>query len=194
MVIKTLFKAHFSFLIAKLTRSAIALLGITTLSQPSFAQSPTFFCSTSDGIPATIAHTSSGEVPMILWNSSDLSDSGDTPHKRCEDVSNRFQTYYKIGKLKYITTERRNGQLVVCVAQQENGLCSDEPLFALQSDESNPKATLQRIFRICVACAVPINEMSSRIYISLDKYLNGEYPSLSTSEVQSSSPLPGSSR
>jgi hypothetical protein len=183
-----------SFLIAKLTRSAIALFSITTLSQPSFAQSPTFFCGTSNGVPATIAHTSSGEVPMILWNSSDLSDSGDTPHKRCEEVSNRFQTYYKIGKLKYITTERRNGQLVVCVAQEENGPCSDEPLFALQSDQSNPKATLQRIFRIRVASAVPSNEMSSRIYISLDKYLNGEYPSLSTSGVRSSSPLPGSSR
>jgi hypothetical protein len=157
---------------------AIAFGVATFISQPSKAQSTTFFCGTSNGIPATLARTPRGEVPMILWNSSTLGDSGDSPQKRCEEVSQRLQTYYNSGKLKYITTGRKNGQLVVCVAQEENGSCTDEPLFPLNSNNSNPSATLQRIFRIRVASVAPISETRNRIYIDLDKYLNGEYLSL----------------
>lgn len=131
---------------------------------------------------------------MILWSSSTLGELGDTPQKRCEEVSNKFQTYYNTGKLKYITTERRKGQVVACVAQEENGPCGDEALFTLKSDETTPRASLQRIFRIRVASAAPINETGSRIYINLDKYLNGEYPSLAPSGERTPSPLPGSSR
>lgn len=184
MVIKTLSKVH----ICSVSALAIAFLSPSALSQPSAAEETTFFCGTSKGVPATIARTSRGEVSMILWNSSTLPKSGDTPQNLCEDVSQKFQTYYNNGTLKYITTERRNGQLVACVAQEENGSCSGEPLFSLNSNESNPRATLQRIFRIRVASAAPISETNSRLYINWDKYLKGEYPSLapSTRRVQGS--------
>lgn len=194
MDIKTLSEPHIGLTIAKLASSIFTLLSVTIITQPSFAESTTFFCGTNNGIPATIARTPRGEVPMILWNSSNLGELGDTPQKRCEEVSHKFQTYYNTGKLKYITTERRNGQVVACVAQEENGPCGDEPLFTLSLDETTPRASLQRIFRIRVTSAAPINEMGSRIYISLDKYLNGEYPSLSPSGERTPSPLPGSSR
>jgi hypothetical protein len=157
---------------------AIAFGAATFISQPSKAQSTTFFCGTSNGIPATLARTPRGEVPMILWNSSTIGESGDAPQERCEEVSKRLQTYYNSGKLKYITTGKRNDQLVVCVAQEENGSCTDEPLFPLNSNDSNPSATLQRIFRIRVTSAAPISETRTRIYINLNQYLNGEYPSL----------------
>ncbi|HEY9602917.1 MAG TPA: COP23 domain-containing protein [Allocoleopsis sp.] len=194
MNIKTLSEPHIGLTIAKLSSSIFTLLSVTILTQPSFAESTTFFCGTSNGIPATIARTPRGEVLMILWNSSNFGELGDTPQKRCEEVSHTFQTYYNMGKLKYITTDRRNGQVVACVAQEENGPCGDEALFTLKSDETTPRASLQRIFRIRVASAAPINETGSRLYISLDKYLNGEYPSLSPSGEPTPSPLPGSSR
>lgn len=157
---------------------AIALLSATAISEPSHAEDITFFCGTSNGAPATIARTTGVEVPMILWNSSTVISSGDTPQKLCEDVSKKLQTYNNSGTLKYITTAKKNDQLVVCIAREENGPCSGEPLFALNSNSTNPNTTLQRILRIRVASAAPISETSPRVYISLDKYLNGEYPSL----------------
>lgn len=194
MDIKTLSDPHTGLTIAKLASSLLTLLSVTIISQPSFAESTIFFCGTSNGMPATIARTPRGEVLMILWSSSNLGELGDTPQKRCEEVSNKFQTYYNTGKLKYITTERKNGQVVACIAQEENGPCSDESLFTLKSNETTPRANLQRIFRIRVDSAAPIHETDSRIYISLDKYLKGEYPSLSPSGERTPSPLPGSSR
>lgn len=171
---------------------AIALLATTAISQPSAAEDTTFFCGTSNGIPATIARTSHGDVPLIVWNSSNLGRSGDTPQQRCEDVSKKFQTYYNNGTLKYITTERRNGQLVACVAPKENEPCTGV-LFSLNSNETNPRDTLQRIFRIRVASTAPISETGTRVYISLDKYLNGEYPNLTPNSDRTPSSQPKTS-
>jgi hypothetical protein len=185
MAINTLSTAQIGF--------AIVLLSTTTISLPSVAEDITFFCGSSNGIPATVARTSRGEVPLILWNSSTIGESSDTPEKHCEEVSTKFQTYYKNGALKYITTEKKNGQLVACVAPKENEPCSGV-LFPLNSNETDPRATLQRIFRIRVASAAPISETGPRIYISLDKFLNGEYPSLAPSTNRTPSPLPGSDR
>jgi hypothetical protein len=177
MVMSTLSKVH----ICSVSALAIAFFCPSALSQPGAVEETTFFCGTSKGVPATIARTPRGEVPMILWNSSTLPKSGDTPQDLCKNVSQKLQNYYAQGTLKYITTERRQGQLVACIAQAENGSCSGEPLFFLRSNESNPRATLQRIFRIRVASTAPISETNSRLYIDLDKYLKGEYPSLAPS-------------
>lgn len=171
MLIKTLSQARI------VPAFAIALLTTTNITQPSAAEEITFFCGTSNDTPATIARTSRGEVPVIVWNSSNVGSSSDTPQQRCEDVSQKFQTYYSNGTLKYITTERKNGQLVACVAPKENEPCTGV-LFPLNSTEGSPKDTLQRIFRIRVASAAPISETRDRVYISLDKYLNGDYPNL----------------
>lgn len=166
---------------------AIALLSASTITPPSRAQSSTtnFFCGTSNGVPATIARTPQGEVPMILWNSPNLVSSGDTPQKSCEEVSSRLQTYYNNGTLKYFTTGFKNGQTVVCVAQEENGPCSGEPLFALNSNGSTPRDSLQRIFRIRVASAAAISESTQPVYISLDKFLNGQYTPMGSASNRS---------
>ena len=189
MVIKTRSKAPISCAIA------IALLSATTINQSSSAEDTTFFCGSSNGVPATIVRTPRGEVPMIVWNSSNLGGSGDTPQKQCEEVSKRFQTDYNSGTLKYITTERRNGQLVVCLAQNEKEPCSGEPLFVLNSsNDSKPSDTLQRIFRIRVVSAAAISETGDRVYISLDKYLKGEYPTLAPIGNRTPPSQPGNGR
>lgn len=178
MNLKTLASARISSAIA------IVLSTTTLISQSSQAESTTFFCGTSNGVLATIAHTPKGDVPLILWNSSTLTESGNTPQKLCEEVSGRFQTYHDRGTLKYITTERKNGQLVACAAQTENQPCNGVLLTLESGDESHPRATLQRIFRIRVASSAPISETDTRVYISLDKYLNGEYPALVPGSVR----------
>ncbi|HEY9850246.1 MAG TPA: COP23 domain-containing protein [Leptolyngbyaceae cyanobacterium] len=157
---------------------AIAFSITTAFSQPTVAQNTTFLCGTSNGVPATIVRTPEKEVPMILWNSPNIALSGSTPQKLCQEVSSRLQTHYKNDTLKYITTQFKSGQVVVCVAEKENEPCSGEPLFTLNTSGATPGDTLQRIFRIRVASAAPISETQDRLYISLDRYLNGEYPSL----------------
>ncbi|MBO1346392.1 MAG: hypothetical protein EBE86_002830 [Hormoscilla sp. GUM202] len=43
-------------------------LGTTAATEPGAAQSNNkFFCGSSDGVPATIARTSKGNVPIIIW-------------------------------------------------------------------------------------------------------------------------------
>ncbi|MFB2967980.1 COP23 domain-containing protein [Aerosakkonema sp. BLCC-F183] len=164
---------------------AIAFLSASTLTPPSRAEAgstnttnATFFCGTSNGVPATMARTPRGEMPMILWNSPTIVPSGDT-QKQCEDVSNRLQSYYNNGTFKYITTRRMNGQTVACVAEQNNdeATCSGDPLFALNiPPQTKPADALQGIFRIRMASASPIMETSKPVYISLDEWLQGKYP------------------
>jgi len=167
----------------RLTGLAIGLGAAATFTHPGAAEGTTFFCGASDGIPATIARIRGEEVPVILWNSPDIGDSGDTPQQRCENVSEKFQIYYESGTLNYITTARRDGQVVACAAEGAGEPCA-EVLFPLKSDEKNPKSALQRILRIRVPADGPISETDPRVYISLDKYLNGQYPSLDLTGIR----------
>jgi hypothetical protein len=160
---------------------AIALLqtlsATLTLAQPQPpVETTSFFCGTVEEIPATMARTPNGEMPMVIWDKNAIKDPEINPQQQCEEVSTRFQTYYDNGTLNYITSGIMNGQLVACVAEGENEPCSGI-LFPL-SGSSNPRGMLQRMFRIRVASAGPIAETTERLYISFDKYLNGEYPQL----------------
>ncbi|MGL5195490.1 MAG: COP23 domain-containing protein [Chroococcales cyanobacterium] len=168
---------------------AIALLqtltATLTLAQPQPpVETTSFFCGTVEGIPATIARTPNGEMPMVIWDENAIKDPEINAQQQCEEVSTRFQTYYDNGTLNYITSGVMNGQLVACVAPGENAPCSGM-LFPL-SGGSNPRGMLQRMFRIRVTSAgvIPetvhgvIPETVHRLYISFDKYLNGEYPQL----------------
>ena len=171
---------------------AIALGSAATFSHLGAAENTIFFCGASDGIPATIARIRGEEVPVILWNSPDIGDSGDTPQQRCQNVSEKFQIYYNTGTLNYITTARRDGPVVACAAQGAGEPCA-QVLFPLKSDEKNPKSDLQRILRIRVPADAPISETDTRVYISLDKYLNGQYPSLDLTGIRTPASQPENS-
>lgn len=156
---------------------AIAFLPTAIMAQPSYAQTSypqdrTFFCGSSYGVPATIAKTSRGEVAMVLWNSSDLGQSDSTPQQLCEEVSDKFQTYYNRGELNYITTGGMNEQTVACLAEGDQDPCQVR-LFPIKPND--PRVRLQRIFRIRVPSSGPITETDTPIYVDLEKYLNGEY-------------------
>lgn len=168
--------------------TAIAFSSAIVTPQPSLAQNVTFFCGTSNGSPATIARTGTKEVPLIIWDVTN-SGQGSSPQQRCEEVATNFQNSRNEGSFNYITTERRDGRLVVCFATKENEPCSGV-LFPLNANETNPRNALQRIFRIRVVSSAPISETSDRIYISLDKFLNGGYPSLTPNNRPNPRPQP----
>jgi hypothetical protein len=161
----------------------IALSITTVFPQVGYAEDTPllFLCSTTNSVPATIARTPHGDVPIVFWNSPDLGSSDATLIEQCEEVSRRFQTRYNDGTFNYITTGIIDGQLVTCAAQSQGGACS-EPLFNLQdhqsesaSPPSRPSLQLQRILRIRVPTDGPIHETPPRIYIDLERYLNGGY-------------------
>ncbi|MEB3831628.1 COP23 domain-containing protein [Phormidium sp. CCY1219] len=154
-----------------------AIAATLALPKPIAALEPTrFFCGTIEGSPATIARTPEGEIAIAIWKPTDLNPPATDLQQHCEETSQRFQTYYESGQLNYITTGMMDGELVACVALAENEPCNGM-LFVLNGDR-NPRGSLQRIFRIRVASAQPISETSARLYINIDKYLNGEYPPL----------------
>lgn len=148
---------------------AIAFSQAIINNSPVIASGPKFYCGSWDGVPATIAKTKNGEVPVIRWVSQHFADSGFDTQKRCEIVSAKFQEYHKAGTLKYLTTGRSNGQNIVCVAQEENGACSGQ-LFTLRPG-SNPGHTLTRLMSIRYLNSGPLNESSERIYINMNDYL-----------------------
>jgi hypothetical protein len=166
--------------------TAIAFASAIAIPQPSSAQTVTFVCGNVNGSPATIARTSSKEVPLIVWDITNAGQ-GSSPQQRCEEVTAIFQNYRDQGSLNYITTERKDGRVVVCFAAKENEPCSGI-LFPLNANEANPRSALQRIFRIRVVSSAPINETSDRLYISFDRFLNGGYPSLIPNNRQNPRP------
>ncbi len=153
-----------------LTISALTAATTLTAIETTVAQTTAqFVCSTSNGIPATVAKTANGEVPVILWSSDYFNSAGYTPESRCKQVSSRFQTYYEKGSLKFMTTGRMNRQNVVCVAERENGPCSGL-LFTLKPG-SNPNETLEKLLARRSQSGGPLNETRDRVYIDMNHYL-----------------------
>jgi Circadian oscillating protein COP23 len=132
------------------------------------SQDISFVCSSSRGVPTTIAQTPVGETPVIRW----VNDSFDEydPQTRCELVSAKFQQYYREGTLKHLTTGRKNGENIVCVAAYENGPCAQQ-LFTLKSD-SNPSKTLAQLINIRDRSGRPINQSNERLYVNIEELLN----------------------
>jgi Circadian oscillating protein COP23 len=128
-----------------------------------------FFCGTSaHGMPTTYVNTPTGNLPLIRWNSRYFADSGYTPSARCQDVSQRFNTFYSRGILNYITTGYVNNMPVVCVASAKGGPCT-EVLFTLKPRE-NATQVIQQLFDVRVGASGPLYESESRIYVDMRPY------------------------
>ncbi|MGK7899861.1 MAG: COP23 domain-containing protein [Hormoscilla sp.] len=124
------------------------VLGATT---PSKAQEQQFFCGTDYNyrydttVPATIARTTRGDVPMIHWVSYWASNSGWTPQRRCQAIANRFQRYYDNGMLKYMRTGIVNGYRVICVGTSTGGSCRPRDVLVTLKWGRNPALILEQM-------------------------------------------------
>lgn len=123
-------------------------LGATT---PSKAQEQQFFCGTDYNyrygttVPATIARTTRGDVPMIHWVSYWASNSGWTPERRCQAIANRFQRYYDNGMLKYMRTGVVNGYPVICVGTSTGGSCRPRDVLVTLKWGRDPAYILEQM-------------------------------------------------
>ena len=161
------------------------LLFATVMTKSAKAEDTNFFCGKSNGILATIARTKNIEVPMVFWNSPDLGDSNSSPQELCARVAEKLQNYYSRGELNYITTgtdcpeEIDSCQTFACVAQVKTEGCGGRFLFAIKlaSPFDTPNKALQRILRTRIPPERVIDETSSSIYVNLEQYFQGDYPS-----------------
>ena len=130
-----------------------------------------FVCGSSQGVPSTNAVKSDGsQVPVIRWTSTTFEAAGWSQERRCKEVSARFNTYLQQGRLAYITTGRINRLPVICTAKREGGPC-DGLLYTLKPGQ-NATSTLKNLLEIRVKARGPLNETTSRLYVSFEELMD----------------------
>lgn len=128
-----------------------------------------FFCGKDPhNRPTTYVNTPTGNVPLVRWVSHYFEPSGYTPGVRCQDVSQRFNQFYRQGILNFITTGFINNQPVVCVASRMGGPCT-ATLFTLKSGQ-NATRTIQQLFDVRAGASGPLLESEERIYVDMRPY------------------------
>jgi hypothetical protein len=143
-----------------------------------FAQTQKFFCDTSGSIPATVAQTKRGNVRLITWERVMVGGQY-TPLQRCQQVSNRFQEFHSKGWLRFITSGRRGGSNVICVAEAKNQPCRPDGMLFTLSPENKPVQVLTKMFSLgTLITGQEIRETTSRVYVDfeacMDKRSNNE--------------------
>lgn len=179
--------------------AALALIGLVGLAPallPPSAQAAatSFRCGTSNGMPTTVATTRDGRsVPMIRWTSNAFDGAGWTPERRCQEVSQRFESYRRQGRLTYVTTGRINGLPVICTAASNGGAC-DGLLYTLKPGQ-DPTQALRNLFDVRFKARGPLNETTGRLYLSIEELLAGKADATATAAPASpAAPAGGDSR
>ena len=132
-----------------------------------------FYCGSFEGAPSTMTTTKSGKkVPIITWKSSHFSGSGYTPQRRCEIVSQRFNTLHQRGQMNLLTTGRMNGLPVICAAATNPGPCVQDGLLYTLKPGQNATQTLKNLISIRTKASGPLTETASRLYISIEEIEN----------------------
>lgn len=137
-----------------LAASAATFCLITAMSQPSAAQTETYFCGKNkDGIPTTYALTATGKkIDVIRW---EREWGGEyTPEVRCQIVSAKFQQALENGHLNYVTGGIQNGQKVVCGVRRYGDPCQTV-LLTLRKDE-DPDQVIPALLGVGYQASGPI--------------------------------------
>jgi len=165
------------------------ILGFASLSShdPAKAGASGFSCSISNGAPATMVETADGRrVPLIRWTSSTFDGAGWTPARRCQEVSQRFETFRQQGRLNYLTTGRMNSLPVICTAKQTGDAC-DGLLYTLKPGQ-DPTTSLTRLLDVRFKARGPLNETQERVYINVNELISGNGANSSSAVTPASSP------
>jgi len=151
---------------------SVSLSALTTVPAAQAAPAAVrFVCGSTQGVPSTNVVKQDGkQVPVIRWTSTTFESSGWSQERRCHEVSGRFNTYLQQGRLAYITTGRINRLPVICTAKTKGGPC-DGLLYTLKPGQ-NATSTLKNLLEIRVKARGPLNETTSRLYVSLDELMD----------------------
>jgi hypothetical protein len=160
---------------------AMSLVVAIPMAQPSHAESKPdtrFFCGktmnakTGQQVPTTLASTRRGNVAMIFWKSTFFAQNGQgfSPIDRCQEVSRRFQAFYKDGVLSYLTTGKMNNQNVICVSDEYGGPC--QGLLLTLEPKDNPEQVLQELLNVRARARGPLVRGSGSSYIDVQDFLD----------------------
>lgn len=116
----------------------------------------TFACIMNDKKIATVARTSKGDVPIIIWTSNFFNSSGWSPELRCKQSSQKFEYLRQNDSLNYITSGKINGYPVICGAKAVNDSCTNESVLFTLKENDDPLKVLNQIFLSNVD--VPVDE------------------------------------
>ncbi len=148
---------------------SVMLLSVTPMLDAK-AGAQYFKCISERGVPTTAAVMSSGkQVPMIRWVSDTFTDSGWSPERRCQEVSERFTRLNDQGMLRYMTTGIMNGMNVICTTLNRGDRCNSL-LYTLKPGQ-NPTRTLKGLFNVRTYAVGPLIETGNRLYIDVNEYL-----------------------
>lgn len=157
---------------------AIAMSVTATMTQPAPAQSRNrYFCAIKNGAPTTFARTPRGNVPMIRWVSHL---GGRDPLQRCQEVTDRFQTFSDNGSLRFLRSGILNGQPVLCAARFRGGTCDQSTVLITLQPGQDPQLVRQQLIDIASrASSGPIRLRSNEVifyeegepYVNIDKLL-----------------------
>lgn len=105
----------------------------------------TFYCGkitgqeTGEVTPTTLAYVPQrkAHIPIVAWTSNHLA--AWNPERRCQAVSANFQTFYKDGRLHYLSNGESAGYPIICALLDQQEQCGGEnQLFQLRTG-SNPE-------------------------------------------------------
>lgn len=133
-----------------------ALFGLRI--RESFPVARGFFCSSASGVPETRYQNSTGKTEVwIQWQSEFFAAGGYDPLTRCQEVSDRLETYRRNGQLNYIGLGRLNDQNIIC-AQASPQNCIG--LIYTLKPSQDPAVTLEQFMqhRMGLAGSAPLYE------------------------------------
>jgi len=139
---------------------------------PQQGPSSGIFCRLRNGIPTTVSLTRRGEVPIIKWTSGEFDASGWTPEKRCELVSQRFETFRASGQLQYLTTGRVAGQPVICAVVSDSSPCTPADVLYTLKKGQDPSATLRRLLNVRRGVTGVMQETGTRVYLNFNQFID----------------------
>ncbi len=159
----------------------ITLSAIAINSAPSYGEQK-FSCDESQLSTTLQSHW--GELPMIRWTDNSFPPPY-TPLERCQEVTNRFNTFHNNGTLKYMTTGEINNSPVICVAGYKEGDCLPGGLLITLKYGRDPNIALKRILDRRVWATSEsvqlsdknnglISEVDGKVYIDVETLLNGK--------------------
>lgn len=123
--------------------AAGAVCSATLFTGSSQAQNLSFTCAVAtDNIPTTYAQTAEGNVPVFKWKSTYFRPPY-TPMQRCQEVTERMNTFSGRGALDYLTSGRVNNQPAICAGTSCDSRGSNL-LITLRPDQ-NPNQVLQEL-------------------------------------------------
>ncbi|MBN3889368.1 MAG: hypothetical protein HWQ43_09365 [Nostoc sp. JL31] len=150
-----------------LVAGAIALGATATINQPSQAESRRgFYCDTSGNKPVTVYKNPKGVIePWVRWTSNYFKDAGYNKLTRCQEVSQRLETYRRNRNLRFITVGKMNGQNVICTANQVSGRC-ENLILTLKPNEDGVQA-----LNNLLAWHQPLSKSNRTPYVDLREHL-----------------------